>query len=84
MTVRVDTPPDVIVVGLKTAVTPGGKFPTPNVTFCGEPPVVAVETLKVTDPDWLTDCELGATCIEKSFAGAVPVVKFDIMDQSPY
>ena len=70
--VRVEDVPLVTEIGLKLALAPDGRPEALRLTVWAEPEVMAVETMEVPLPPWMTVMLFGAVEIEKSFGGGVP------------
>jgi hypothetical protein len=70
--VNVELCPDVIDAGTKDAVAPAGKPDALNATLCAAPLVTVVLIVLDAGCPAVTDTELGAATIEKSFGGGAP------------
>ena len=76
LTVSVDEPPEVTLVGFSEAVAPDGTPLTDRLTVCAEPLVTAVLMVDVPlGPPWVSVSVDGLAEIEKSFGGGVLIVK---------
>jgi hypothetical protein len=69
LTVSVDEPPDVTLVGLNEAVAPDGTPLTEKLTVCAEPLVFVVLMVEVPVDPCATLSDVGLAEIEKSLGG---------------
>jgi hypothetical protein len=69
LTVSVEEPPAVTLVGLSEADAPDGTPVTDKLTVCAEPLVIVVLMVDVPLPPWATLTADGLAEIEKSFGG---------------
>ncbi len=76
---RLDDEPDDTELGENVAVAPVGKPVAASETVCDEPDVVAVETVVDVLLPAVTLAEVGATEIEKSFAGRLVTVSDNVV-----
>jgi hypothetical protein len=70
--VNVELCPDAIEAGLNDADAPAGRPDADNATFCAAPLVTVVLIVLDAGCPAVTDTELGAAAIEKSFDGGAP------------